>query len=47
MCASCAENPTFAREDSLLNYFRKNEVTVAISGSGLGGLSILADAVEQ
>lgn len=47
MCASCAENPTFAREDSFLNFFRRNEVTIAITDSGLGGLSILADAVER
>lgn len=47
MCALCAENPTFAREDSFSNLFRKNEVTIAITDSGLGGLSILADAVER
>ncbi len=47
MCASCAENPTFAREDSFLSFFRRNEVTIAITDSGLGGLSILADAVER
>ena len=45
--ASCAENPTFAGEDSLSDFFRKNEVTIAITDSGLGGLSILADAVER
>lgn len=45
--ASCAENPTFAREDSIRNLFRKNEVTIAIVDSGLGGLSILADAAER
>ncbi|UCE40466.1 MAG: aspartate/glutamate racemase family protein [Candidatus Aminicenantes bacterium] len=47
MCASCAENPTYAREDILLNFFRKNEVTIAITDSGLGGLSILADIAER
>jgi glutamate racemase len=45
--ASCAENPTYAKENSLHNFFRKNEVTIAITDSGLGGLSILADAVER
>lgn len=44
---SCVENPTFAREDSLQNFFRKNEVTIVVTDSGLGGLSILADAVER
>jgi glutamate racemase len=44
---SCAENPTFTRKDSLSDFFRKNEVTIAITDSGLGGLSILADAVER
>ena len=47
VCASCAENPTYAREDSFSNFFRKNEVTIVITDSGLGGLSILADAVER
>jgi glutamate racemase len=47
ICASCAENPTFAQEDSFLNLFRRNEVTIVITDSGLGGLSILADAVER
>jgi glutamate racemase len=47
MCASCAENPTFAQEDSLQNFFRRKEVTIAVTDSGLGGLSILADAVER
>ena len=47
VCATCAENPTYAREDSFLNFFSKNEVTIAITDSGLGGLSIMADAVER
>ncbi len=45
--AACAENPTFAREDSLQNFFRKSEATIVITDSGLGGLSVLADAVER
>ena len=44
---SCVENPTFIQKDSLSDFFRKNEVTIAITDSGLGGLSILADAVER
>ncbi len=47
LSVSCAENPTFARENSLQSFFSKNEVTIAITDSGLGGLSILADAVER
>lgn len=44
---SCTENPTFAQEDGLSDFFSNNEVTIAITDSGLGGLSILADAVER
>ena len=47
VCVSCAENPTYAREDSFSEFFRKNDVTIVITDSGLGGLSILADAVER
>jgi glutamate racemase len=47
LCASCTENPTFAREDAFSNFFRKDKVTIAITDSGLGGLSILADAVQR
>lgn len=47
ICASCAENPTFSRENSIHNLFRKNNVTIAVVDSGLGGLSILADAAER
>lgn len=47
ICAACAENPTFAREDSLLSFFQKSEATIVITDSGLGGLSVLADAVER
>lgn len=46
-CISCAENPTFAREDRFMDFFRKDEVTIAVTDSGLGGLSVLADAVER
>jgi glutamate racemase len=46
-CITCTENPTYAREDPLLHFFKKDEVRIAITDSGLGGLSILADAVER
>jgi glutamate racemase len=35
------------QEEKLDKFFQKNEVTVAVTDSGLGGLSILADAVER
>jgi glutamate racemase len=45
--SSCADQQTFAREDALAAFFDKKEVTIAVTDSGLGGLSILADAVER
>ncbi len=45
--SSCAERQTFAREDKLDDFFNKKEVTIAVTDSGLGGLSILSDAVER
>jgi glutamate racemase len=47
VCTACAENSTFASDDSLQDFFRKSEVTIVITDSGLGGLSILVDAVER
>lgn len=35
------------QEEKLDKFFLKNEVTVAVTDSGLGGLSIMADAVEK
>lgn len=35
------------QEEKLAKFFLKNEVTVAVTDSGLGGLSIMADAVER
>lgn len=35
------------QEEKLDKFFLKNEVTVAVTDSGLGGLSIMADAVER
>ena len=35
------------QEEKLNKFFLKNEVTVAVTGSGLGGLSIMANAVER
>jgi glutamate racemase len=35
------------QEEKLDEFFIKNEVTVAVTDSGLGGLSIMADAVER
>ncbi len=47
LCISCAEKPTYAREDTLRNLFSEAEITIAIVDSGLGGLSILADAAQR
>jgi glutamate racemase len=47
VCVSCAENSTIGREDHLQSFFREREVAIAVVDSGLGGLSILADAVER
>jgi glutamate racemase len=47
ICTNCVENPTYARQDDFSDFFRKDEVTIVITDSGLGGLSILADAVER
>jgi glutamate racemase len=44
---SCAEQQTFAKEDKLVDFFSKKEVTIAVTDSGLGGLSILGDAVRR
>lgn len=44
---TCTGNPTFAGEDRLSDFFSKDQVTIAVMDSGLGGLSILADAVER
>lgn len=44
---SCTDRQTFAKEDKLANFFIKREVTIAVTDSGLGGLSILGDAVER
>jgi len=46
-CASCAEKPTYAREDSLLGIFQKEEITIAVTDSGLGGLAIMSKAALQ
>lgn len=47
VCSSCADRQTLAREDKLADFFSKKVVTIAVTDSGLGGLSILADAVER
>jgi glutamate racemase len=45
--SSCADRHTFAKEDKLAYFFSKKDVTIAVIDSGLGGLSILGDAVER
>jgi glutamate racemase len=41
------ETRSFARQDELEAFFKKEEVTIAVTDSGLGGLSIVADAAER
>ncbi len=45
--SSCMDRRTFAKEDNLNDFFHKRDVTIAITDSGLGGLSILAEAAER
>lgn len=45
--SSCTDRQTFAREDEMAEFFSKKEVTIVVTDSGLGGLSILGDAVER
>lgn len=45
--SSCTDRHTFARGDKLASFFHKRDVTIAVTDSGLGGLSILADAAER
>lgn len=44
---SCTDKQTFARQDKLDDFFQKKKVTIAVTDSGLGGLSILAEAAEK
>jgi glutamate racemase len=44
---SCMERQPLSFEDNLGGFFQKKEVTIAVTDSGLGGLSILAEAVER
>ncbi|MEA2004938.1 MAG: aspartate/glutamate racemase family protein [Acidobacteriota bacterium] len=44
---SCVDKHSFAREELLSNIFRKKDITIAITDSGLGGLSIAADLAER
>jgi glutamate racemase len=45
--SSCAEGFSFGLEDVLSDLFHKEEVTIAVVDSGLGGLSIMAEAAER
>ncbi|MCK4336420.1 MAG: aspartate/glutamate racemase family protein, partial [Candidatus Aminicenantes bacterium] len=44
---SCTEHQSFAQQDPLSKLFRKKEVTIVVTDSGLGGLSILMDLFEK
>ncbi len=41
------EKKASAQAERLESFFRKKETTIAVTDSGLGGLSIMADAVER
>jgi glutamate racemase len=45
--STCMETGSLARQEGLDGFFARPEVTIAITDSGLGGLSILAEAVER
>lgn len=44
---SCIDKKSYARQNELADFFLKKDVTIAVTDSGLGGLSIMADAVER
>lgn len=44
---SCIEKKTFAKEEPFAALYNKKKVTVAITDSGLGGLSIAAESMER
>jgi glutamate racemase len=44
---SCTEKPSIVRENIHADLFNKKDVTIVVTDSGLGGLSILADAAER
>lgn len=44
---SCSDKKQLTPAEKLDKFFRKSEVTIAVTDSGLGGLSIMADAIER
>lgn len=44
-CIQKKHKPT--EKEKLESFFRKDEVTIAVTDSGLGGLSVMADALER
>ncbi|MBN1224166.1 MAG: aspartate/glutamate racemase family protein [Candidatus Aminicenantes bacterium] len=47
LCSTCMGWQSHTKEDMFEHFFRKKSVTIAVMDSGLGGLSIMADAVER
>jgi glutamate racemase len=47
ICFSCAEKNSWGREDNFSDFFQKEEVTIGVIDSGLGGLSIMAEAAAR
>jgi len=47
LSSACMETPTYARLDQPEDLFQKEDVTIVVTDSGLGGLSIVADAEQR
>ncbi|MFA9452768.1 MAG: aspartate/glutamate racemase family protein [Candidatus Aminicenantaceae bacterium] len=47
LSSACMETPTYARLDQPGDLFQKKDVTIVVTDSGLGGLSIVADAEQR
>lgn len=47
LSSACMETQTYARLDQLGALFQKEDVTIVVTDSGLGGLSIVADAERR
>ncbi len=46
-CSTCANHATFADQDRIQQVLQKKDLTVVVTDSGLGGLSITAEAVKR
>lgn len=44
---ACSEHPTLARQNRIAELFDRDEITIAVVDSGLGGLAIVADVLGK